>query len=321
MNLNLPIIDRVSNSKSILIAGMGGGFDIFCGLPIYFELKALGLNVHLANYSFSPFENLSNGTFLTDSLVGVTADAESPYHYFPERYLAKWFREKRRQEITIWNFEKTGVRPLLENYQTLISHLKIDAIILIDGGVDSLLRGDETDVGTLLEDTVSLIAVSELKDVPVRMIACVGMGAEIDIAYTQIFENIAKLTELDAFLGACALTKRMTTYQDYEDALLFVQSRPAQDPSVINSSVISAVQGKHGNFHLTAKTKGSKLSISPLMSIYWFFELPAVARRNLLFSEMRYTDTITDAYRGLLKARRDLVLRKPSRNSLGLFQL
>jgi hypothetical protein len=201
----------------------------------------------------------------------------------------------------------------VENYQTLVSHLNIDAIVLIDGSVDSLLRGDEVEVSTLLEDAVSLIAVSELKQIAVRLIACVGMGAEIDIAYAQVFESIAKLTELDAFLGACALIKRMTVYQDYEDALLFVQSRPAQDPSVINSSVISAVQGKHGNFHLTSKTNGSHLSISPLMSIYWFFELPAVARRNLLYSDMRYTDTITDAYRGLLKARRDLVLRKPSK--------
>ena len=119
MDLNLPILDQVSNCKNLLVAGMGGGFDIFCGLPIYFELKSRGLNVHLANYSFSPFENLSKGTFLTDSLVGITADTESPYHYSPERYLAKWFREKRGEEITIWCFEKTGVRPLLENYQSL----------------------------------------------------------------------------------------------------------------------------------------------------------------------------------------------------------
>ena len=129
-------------------------------------------------------------------------------------------------------------------------HLGVDGILLIDVGVDSLLRGDEVEVGTILEDTVSLIAVSELKQIPVRLIACVGMGAEIEIAYSQIFESIARLTELDAFLGACSLTKRMNVYHDYEDALLFVQSRPAQDPSVINSSVISAVQGKYGNFHL-----------------------------------------------------------------------
>jgi len=265
MDLNLPILDQVVNCKNLLIAGMGGGFDIFCGLPIYFELKKRGLNVHLANYSFSPFEHLSKGIVLTESLVGITATTETPYHYSPERYLAKWFRAKRNEEITIWSFENTGVRPLLENYQTLVNHLEIDGIILIDGGVDSLLRGDEAEVGTILEDAISLIAVSELKQIPVRLIACVGMGAEIEIAYAQVFESIAKLTELDAFLGVCSLTKRMSVYQEYEDALLYVQSRPAQEPSVINSSVISAVQGKYGNFHLTSKTNGSHLSISPLI--------------------------------------------------------
>lgn len=317
MDLNLPILDQIANCKNLLIAGMGGGFDIFCGLPIYFELRKRGFNVHLANFSFTPFEHLSKAKFLTDSLVGITADVESPYHYSPERYLAKWFRQKRNEEITIWCFENTGVRPLLENYQTLMDHLEIDGILLIDGGVDSLLRGDEAEVGTILEDTISLIAVSELKQIPVRLIACVGMGAEIEIAYAQIFENIAKLVELDAFIGVCSLNKRMTSYQDYEDALLFVQSRPAQEPSVINSSVISAVQGKYGDFHLTSKTTGSHLSISPLMSLYWFFELPAIARRNLLYSDLRYTDDRTEAYRGFLKARRSLALRKPSKSNLG----
>lgn len=53
MQLNLPIIRQIDNCKNLLIAGMGGGFDIFCGLPIYWELKQLGKTIHLANLSFS----------------------------------------------------------------------------------------------------------------------------------------------------------------------------------------------------------------------------------------------------------------------------
>ncbi|MCK6628246.1 MAG: hypothetical protein L6R45_24105 [Anaerolineae bacterium] len=33
MNLNLPIFDQVAHCQNLLIAGMGGGFDLFCGLP------------------------------------------------------------------------------------------------------------------------------------------------------------------------------------------------------------------------------------------------------------------------------------------------
>ncbi len=313
MQLNLPILERVSTCKNLLIAGMGGGFDLFCGLPIYFELVGRGQTVHLASYSFSEIEYATQGIRLTDSLIGVTADVVSPLAYFPEYHLAQWFKEVQQQEITIWSFGKTGVRPLIENYHALIDHLGIDGILLIDGGVDSLLRGDEPQIGTLLEDAISLIAVSELKSIPVKLMACLGFGAEQDMHYAHVFENIAKLTDLDAAVGTCSLNRQMEAYQLYLAALTYVQNKPRQDSSVINSSVISAVEGHYGNHHHTEKTRGSRLWISPLMAIYWFFELSAVARRNLLFADLRYTDTRTEAFRGMVKARRGLAMRKPAK--------
>lgn len=42
MDLNIPVFKQLSGCKHLLIAGMGGGFDIFCGLPIYFELQKRG---------------------------------------------------------------------------------------------------------------------------------------------------------------------------------------------------------------------------------------------------------------------------------------
>jgi hypothetical protein len=53
MDLNLPILHLLQDKKNILIAGAGGGFDIFAGLPLYFTLRNMGKTVHLANYSFS----------------------------------------------------------------------------------------------------------------------------------------------------------------------------------------------------------------------------------------------------------------------------
>ena len=52
MQLNLPIMDQLAGSQNVLIAGMGGGFDVFIGLPLYFTLRSMGKQVHLANYSF-----------------------------------------------------------------------------------------------------------------------------------------------------------------------------------------------------------------------------------------------------------------------------
>jgi len=143
VRLNLPILDQVSGCKNLLLAGMGGGFDIFCGLPIYFELRERGQTVHLANYSFADITYVKEGVRLSDTLVGVNADLNSRATYFPELYLSRWFKEVRGEDVTLWCFQKTGVRPLLENYRLLIEHLAIDGIVLIDGGVDSLLPRPE----------------------------------------------------------------------------------------------------------------------------------------------------------------------------------
>lgn len=80
--------------------------------------------------------------------------------------------------------------------------------------------------------------------------------------------------------------------------------------SVICSSVISAVRGEYGNYHLAKRTEESVLNISPLMPIYWFFDLKTVARRNVLLPQLRLTFTIDEAWRVMQKVRGDLALRK-----------
>ena len=99
-----------------------------------------------------------------------------------------------------------------------------------------------------------------------------------------------------------------------EDAIsLYVQGRRYQDPSVINSSIVSAVQGHYGNYHLTEKTRGSRLWISPLMPLYWFFDLPTVADHNYYLSQLAYTETFMDAFRAYSMAAKVINKRPAAR--------
>jgi len=300
MELNLPIFDLVASCKNLLVAGMGGGFDIFCGLPIYFELIKRGQQVHLANFSFSDIEYVKHGVRLSDTLVGITGDEDHLYPYFPEYYLSQWFHQTRQEEVPIWCFHKTGADPLLENYRLLVDHLNVDGILLIDGGVDSLVRGDESAKGTVIEDATSMYAVAKLDNVPTRLMSCIGFGAEQDMTYTHILENIAALTRARGFLGSCALAPQMESYQAYEAAVLYVQGQHYHDPSVINSSIISAVRGHFGNFHLTEKTRDSSLWISPLMSLYWFFSFDEVIKQNMFLDQLEGTQTFYAALQKVL---------------------
>jgi hypothetical protein len=97
----------------------------------------------------------------------------------------------------------------------------------------------------------------------------------------------------------------MDSYQAYDEAVTYAQSNEFQDPSVINSSIISAVRGNYGDYHLTEKTKRSSLWISPLMPLYWFFDFGAVVQQNLLLSELEGTILFRDAlYKVIAKAER-----------------
>ena len=311
MELNLPVLKELSGCKNLLIAGMGGGFDIFCGLPIYFELKKHRINAHLANFSFSDIESVDFGARLSNTLVGVTSKLERIFPYFPELHLVNWFKDKRNEDITIWCFHKTGAMPLTENYRILAERLSLDGILLINGGVDSLVRGDEAELGTAIEDLTSLYAVNQLSHIDTRLLACIGFGAEQNLTHAHILENIAVLTQAGGFLGACSLTPQMDSYQAYDEAVTYAQTNEFQDPSVINSSIISAVRGNYGDYHLTEKTKRGQLWISPMMPIYWFFDFDCVVKQNMLLPEIEGTQLFRDAlYKVIAKAER--ISRRPT---------
>jgi hypothetical protein len=309
MRLELPFEPLLPEGTTVLIAGMGGGFDVFCGLPLYFELKRRGYAPHLASLSFAALKEYQDSEWLSPTLVGVGAGIAELSGYHPERFLARWFQESQGEEIVVWCFEAAGTVPLLEDYRRLVQRLRIDAIVIVDGGVDSLTRGDEELCGTILEDYVSLAAVSQLREVPVRVMACIGMGVEGDVSHGRIFENIAALTQQGGLLGVSALLTQSAACQLYEEALAYVHARPGQQPSVINASVISAAQGHFGDYHRTERTRGSKLWISPLMNLYWFFSVDAVAAQNLFLLPLQQANSMGEVFGATYEAREAMELR------------
>ena len=77
----------------------------------------------------------------------------------------------------------------------------------------------------------------------------------------------------------------MEAFRFYKEALDHVQSRPGQrSEHVINASVVSAVQGHYGDYHATERTHGSRLWISPLMPLYWFFDADSGCRTQPVFA-------------------------------------
>lgn len=322
MQLNLPILHLLENSKNILIAGAGGGFDIFAGLPLFFALRELGKSVHLANYSFTPlpFASLLGDPVveIEHALVGMKGKMSKEIDYFPEGYLAQWFHEQGKDEI-IWMMPSSGAPLIQQSYERLIRKLKIDALILVDGGVDSLMRGDEANPGSLLEDTISLVAVEPL-DIPVKIMACVGFGSEVeeDLCHYTALENMAMLIKQGGFYGSCALTPQMDAFKQYESACLYAWDGENRHKSHISTRIIPAVNGEFGNFQLypNGHYLGDRQFISPLMSLYWFFDADTVVKQSLIADLVRDKMSKDDALYAVLKYMDPSLTRKRPRRQI-----
>lgn len=282
-------------SHRVLIAGAGGGFDVYCGLPIYERLRSLGKTVFLANLSFADLKGTS-ALELCPALYSVSAGTEGEEDYFPDRALARFLSQRYQEFISVYAFENVGAKLLRPAYAHLAWKLAIEAIVLVDGGTDSLLRGDESSLGTPAEDAVSLAAVQSV-DVPTRILACLGFGVDAfhGVCHANWLENVAALTAEGAFLGATALLPSMPEVQLYLDAVFHAELETPLRPSIVNASIASAIEGRFGDFHRTFRASSSKLFISPLMTLLWAFDLESVARRNLYLDLLRETETNRDA--------------------------
>lgn len=283
----------LANCNHVLIAGAGGGFDIYAGIPLYEALVASGTAVSLANLSFSHLAN-TDAKPMVSGLYEITSETAFPGPYFPEGVLARFFANRGRA-VSIYSFEKTGVAPLKCCYQFLIEHLGIDAIILVDGGTDILMRGDEAGLGTPEEDMASLAAVSGL-DVATKLVYCLGFGIDTyhGVCHAQFLENVAALSRSGGFLGVQSLLPSMPESELYLEAVRFSEEHMAFHPSIVNTSIASALEGKFGDVHRTERTRSSELFISPLMSMYWAFELGSLVDEHLYLSTLTDSETIWD---------------------------
>jgi hypothetical protein len=287
----LKFFTEIQNAQRILLAGAGGGFDIYCGLPLYFDLLEMGKEVYLANLSFADIHG-STGKPLNDFMVEVTATTRGKESYFPELHLARWLANHGAQ-TSIYAFDTTGVEPLKAGYETLIEKLNLDAIVLIDGGTDSLMRGDEADLGTPQEDAASIAAVSFLEAPVTKYLVCLGFGVDTHhgVAHYEVLQAIADLTHSGDYLGAWSLTPDMPSVTHYREAFEYASQKMPAHPSIVSASVLDGIYGEFGNFHRTERTAGSELFINPLMGLYWAFNLEGIAKRNLYLEQIRNTQT------------------------------
>ena len=310
-----PFFTRLHDARRVLVAGAGGGFDVYAGLPLALALRSAGKEVHLANLSFADLYGLDLDVWLEADVAAIRPDTSARGDYFPERTLARWL-ESQGLPATVYAFPQTGVRPLRAAYRALVEHLGgVDAVVLVDGGTDILMRGDEHGLGTPEEDMASLAAVTGLDEVPQRLVACLGFGVDAHhgVSHSLVLENLAALDRAGAYLGTFSLPRESREGALYLDAVAHAHRGTPDHPSIVNGSVAAAVRGDFGDVRFTERTKGSELFINPLMSLYFCVDAVGLARRNLFLERIENTALMRQISSAIQDFRDGLAHQRPPR--------
>jgi len=290
----IPFLERLEKAKRVLIAGCGGGFDVFAGVPIAQHLIAAGKDVVFANYSFTNLW-LSGGERIATTLWRVDQQShELPY--FPERWLAEWLAARGRP-APVYAFAKSGVRPLSAAFRSIMERHEIDLVLLVDGGTDSILFGDEPGLGSVAEDAVSTVAACTAAGQQV-ILAAIGFGVDDyhGVSHHAYLENVARLIRDGGFLGAFSVVLGTPEADAFVDLVDYANARQPQHQSIVCNSIASALRGEFGNHQATNRTSGSELFINPLMTQYWTFEAHRVVFNMAYANELAETERIEDAH-------------------------
>lgn len=277
--MNLPIDFR--DSKRILFAGIGGGFDIFTALPLWVRLRRKRSNFVLSNYN------------------GLAKEFTSTPETYPEKELSQILKSN-EFNVPVYVIPKLGVKLQAKYYQQIVEDNEIDTVIAVDGGVDSLMQGDEANGGTMLEDFISLTALGQLKNVK-KYLVCAGFGAEVEegLCHYQVLESMSLICRQGGFLGSCSLLQD-EEFDIYKQICEWVWKKGRK--SHIQTRIISSAMGAFGEKSLydnieanVASPSQNKCCNSLLSSIYWFFDLETVLKNNKLKHLLESTNIFTDA--------------------------
>lgn len=291
----IPIFERLATSKTILLAGAGGGFDIYSGIPLYFSLKKQGKNVILANFSFTALSETTSEQVFPFCYKIRRGDSDlSGRRYFPERLLKTWFDDQ-GESVQLYAFERVGVAPLKAAYDFLIQKHNVDTVILVDGGTDSLMFGDEDGLGTPQEDICSMAAVFQ-STAAHRYLISVGFGIDHfhGVSHYRFLENVAELAKDGGYLGLFQMTKEMEEVQQYMNAVAYANKHTYGQESIVCNSIVSALEGAYGDVHNTNRTRGSELWINPLMTLFWCFELDSVVEKIKYYDRIKFVHSIAE---------------------------
>ena len=303
--------------KCVMLCGCGGGFAFLHSLLLYPELKRLGKSVVIGSYSFGDPNRITGdadtifdrGGAVAKLLTG--ASRPDPY-YGPEvhvcTYLDAIYPASAPHSVYAYYARAFSVPLLRRLYEQLCEAHKIDAIVIVDGGSDSLMASDEERLGDPIEDAVSVCSVALLDPRIVKILVSIGVGTDRynHVSDAASLRAIADLTKMRGFLGAVSLEPLNPGYRFYRDCLEHIYQGQGFR-SVLSGTIASATEGWFGRDVVPPLVHGGvkqgELFVWPLMAVLWAFDVDCVARRSFIAKWIAECESARECTAALLAAR------------------
>jgi hypothetical protein len=296
--------------QTVMLCGCGGGFDFVHSLILYPELARLGKRVVIGSYSFGDPNDIAGDASVVFDQEGVVAkrvtaaSVPNPY-YGPEvhvcSYLDRQFPQDAPHSVYAYYARSFSVPLLKVLYRQFAQRHAIDAIVLFDGGSDSLMIGDEEGLGDPIEDCVSVTTVASLTEIKTRILISIGLGCDRHnhVSDAASLRAIAELTAQGGFLGAVVLQPGSVGYRFYKNGLDHIYERQGFR-SVVGDVITASAEGHFGSEYIPARLKSrvdpGEMFLWPMMAVLWAFDVDVVARRSLMSTWICDQTTVLGCY-------------------------
>jgi len=206
---------------------------------------------------------------------------------------------------------------MTEGYEAIIKRHNINLLILVDGGNDALMRGNEQRLGSPHEDSMSIAGVygisPSILSMDSRLLTCIGFGVDHfhGVNSCLFFENTSSIiSKYDGgYKGVFSVLRESPSFKLFKEASEYTFKRMPTSPSIVASCIIAAIEGKFGDFHppsIKNRTQSSKLFINPMMGMYWVYSLEAVANQLMYLSFIKDSKNMAQLDIGLRNYRQGI---------------
>lgn len=306
--------------RTVLIAGCGGGFDFVHSMLVYPWLRSIGKNVVILSYSFGVVNNLKGEhapVVYSASAEGplckrVNAKTEAWAQYRPEvgycSFLDELYPEEPAHSMYACYARDWTITSLTGLYQHIIKEHNVDALLIIDGGSDSLMVGNEKDLGDPIEDAVSIGAASNC-NVKTKILISVGFGSDRfnGVSDCSSMRAVAELTKMGGFLGCTSVDP--IGFDCYRALVKHIYAQQSFR-SVLTSLIVSSGKGDYA-FVIPEDSGGrvrreGQAFVWPLMSFLFAFNVDVVAARSKIVAWLRPATSVAMNHKALDAGRKQL---------------